>query len=294
MADKIPGGYYIKARKIQESDIMRLSPCTREVWDWLLCNANYKTGEVMASYNDVRYALAWYVGWRKRMYTTEQIKVAYEALRKTTRITTRKTTRKTVVTIKNYLYYQDPSSYAKTTQKTDTKTEGRLDEGPDDKQTINKNNNYTAQNDAPNKKNTQKPKKDDPVTTLYYQAVRALGLPILNHKTLQQKIAEMKAEAPEKELIDYLELMRDKFAKLQIEYKPDINKALDIYDKRVAVINAIKRAKADRASAKRVLSPEEIKAQEQRDREQDAHDAEMQRQLHARATAGEFSGKAVA
>src|SRR5436309_1302826 len=135
MADKIPHGYYIKARKIQQSDIMRLTPCTREVWDWLLCTANHKTGEVLASYNDVREALAWYVGWRKKMYSIEQIKGAYEALKKTTRITTRKTTRKTVVRINNYLYYQDPSNYTKTPQKTPTKTEGRLDEDPHDTQT---------------------------------------------------------------------------------------------------------------------------------------------------------------
>ena len=40
--DKIQGGYYIKARKIQESEIAHAPPHVREIWDWLLWDANWK------------------------------------------------------------------------------------------------------------------------------------------------------------------------------------------------------------------------------------------------------------
>lgn len=135
MTDKIDGGYYIKARKIQQSDIMRMAPCAREVWDWMMCNADHRTGQLLVTQQEVRHALAWQVGWSKKMYSPDQIKSAYEALTKAQRIHCRKTPRKTVVTIINYLYYQDKNNYTKPVQKTPRKTTGSPNEAPNDKQT---------------------------------------------------------------------------------------------------------------------------------------------------------------
>jgi len=38
---KIKGGYYIKARCIQDSEISIMPPYIREIWDWLLKEANH-------------------------------------------------------------------------------------------------------------------------------------------------------------------------------------------------------------------------------------------------------------
>ena len=38
---KIKGGYYIKARQIQQSKIAYAPPYVREIWDWLLMQANH-------------------------------------------------------------------------------------------------------------------------------------------------------------------------------------------------------------------------------------------------------------
>ena len=112
----IEGGYYIKARKIQESEISNAPPHIREIWDLLLMKCNYvngrlKRGECLISYKQIQEDLSWYVGWRKHSYTKGQCEIAMKWLRKTTMITTRKTTRGMVVTVCNYEYYQDPKNY---------------------------------------------------------------------------------------------------------------------------------------------------------------------------------------
>ncbi len=42
---KIDGGYYIKARCIQNSEIAIMPPYIREIWDWLLKEANHTDGK---------------------------------------------------------------------------------------------------------------------------------------------------------------------------------------------------------------------------------------------------------
>ncbi|HVB24097.1 MAG TPA: hypothetical protein VNG51_19320 [Ktedonobacteraceae bacterium] len=104
------------------------------------------------------------------------------------------------------------------------------------------NGNTASRKRAADKKSVQDLEKVDSITKLYYEAIKSLGLPTPNHDTLRKKIASMKGEAPEEDLIVYLEFMRDKFAVIKIEYKPDINTAFDIYTKRLSVVNAFKRA----------------------------------------------------
>lgn len=112
---------------------------------------------------------------------------------------------------------------------------------------------YSASPNATASTKTVQSEKSDQVTKLYYEAMRSLGLPVLNHDTLHKKIAEMKTEATEQELVDYLVFMRDQFSSISIPYKPHISSALDIYAKRVQIKNAFERAikdKQNKASAR--------------------------------------------
>ena len=115
--NKIPGGYYIKARKIQESSIAKAPPHVREIWDYLLMKANhantekYKRGECFVSYKEIINDLSWFVGYRKMSYKKHHCEIAMKRLTKESMIATTKTTRGIKVSIINYDYYQDPKNY---------------------------------------------------------------------------------------------------------------------------------------------------------------------------------------
>lgn len=114
---KIKGGYYIKARKIQESDIAFAPPHVREIWDWLLKEANHadngkiKRGQTVRTYKDIQEGLHWMVGYRKETYKKWQCEIAMKYLTKQQMITTTKTTRGLIITICNYDIYQNPKNY---------------------------------------------------------------------------------------------------------------------------------------------------------------------------------------
>jgi len=149
--EQIKGGYYIKARKIQESEVSRMPPCTREIWDYLLMKANHKDsavckrGQHLTSVNQIREALSWYAGWRKNSYKISDCENSMKRLRAAGMITTKKTARGMLVTIVNYDTYQDPSRYENRT--TAEQTDARL---PENCRMINKN----EKNDK-NKKNEE-------------------------------------------------------------------------------------------------------------------------------------------
>lgn len=113
----IEGGYYIKARRIQESEIAHAPPHVREIWDWLLLQANhkdngkFKRGQCLRSYRDIQEGLHWMVGWRKMTYSKWDCEEAMKKLRSLGNITTRKTTRGLIIQIVKYDYYQNPSNY---------------------------------------------------------------------------------------------------------------------------------------------------------------------------------------
>lgn len=119
--DKIPGGYYIKARQIQNSEIAIAPPYVREIWDWLLREANHmdkkihgkviKRGQMFRTFKDIQEGLHWKVGFRKMTYKKWQIEKAMKFLREHTMIATMKATRGFFITIINYDFYQDPSNY---------------------------------------------------------------------------------------------------------------------------------------------------------------------------------------
>lgn len=118
---KITGGYYIKARKIQDSAIAKSPPHVREIWDWMLKTANHKDlktygiiikrGQLFTSYQEIQNELSWKVGFIKKSYKKHDVDNAMCWLRQEQMITTQKTTRGLIVTVCKYVYYQDPSNY---------------------------------------------------------------------------------------------------------------------------------------------------------------------------------------
>lgn len=140
---RIKGGYYIKARCIQNSDIAQAPPHIREIWDWLLkeCNHSDKKvadkiisrGQCIRSYKDIIDGLKWYVGYRKMTYSKSNCETAMKWLTKRNMITTKKTTRGIIITICNYNYYQDPENYE---NHTETGNEATIE--PQSSHTINK------------------------------------------------------------------------------------------------------------------------------------------------------------
>jgi len=136
----IEGGYYIKARKIQESEIAFAPPHVREIWDWLIKEVNHKDagtikrGNTVRTLRDIQEGLKWYVGYRKEMYSKSKCEMAMNWLRKRGMITTAKTTRGMFITVCNYDTYQNPKNYETNNEKT---TKATTKEQSRD--TINKN-----------------------------------------------------------------------------------------------------------------------------------------------------------
>ena len=172
--DKIVGGYYIKARKIQESKIARQPPYVREIWDWLLKEANHtdakingtmiERGQLLRTFKDIQKGLYWMIGYRKMSYKKWQCEKSMKFLREQGMVTTMRTTRGILITIVNYDYYQTPKNYESNRKATARVTrEQRL------ASTINKNGN--------NDKNVKNEKED----TLSSKV--ALIISYLNEKT---------------------------------------------------------------------------------------------------------------
>jgi len=135
MGKRIKGGYYLKARCIRESAIAHSAPCVRELWDYLLREANHrdvkyngftiKRGQLFRSYRQIRDDLSWHVGYRKERYSENQMKKGMKHLAKELMITTTKKPRGVLITISNYDYFQNPENYEGTNEGT---TEGTTKE----------------------------------------------------------------------------------------------------------------------------------------------------------------------
>jgi len=116
--DKISGGYYIKSRKIKESWIAHAQPIIREVWDYLLREANHtdkkyagfvvKRGQLFRSYREIRDDLSWKIGYRIERYHESSMKRAMKALMNERMIELTNEPRGNIITICNYDHYQDP------------------------------------------------------------------------------------------------------------------------------------------------------------------------------------------
>ena len=149
----IGGGFYIKAKKTQHSEIMHAPPHVREIWDWLLMNANFKDskkgglvvkrGQILTSYKEIQEALHWKVGYRKMKYSRSQIETATKWYMNRTMITTAKTTRGFIITILNYDKYQDIKNYENHNE-SDNETDNETTPYISRKNIKNKRNKHTS------------------------------------------------------------------------------------------------------------------------------------------------------
>lgn len=196
-------------------------PTAMHLFLTLLLHANAKTGSYMCG----RYQLADMTGLKP---TT-----VYKALLRlevTEMVTLSSNNKFTIVSICNWHKYQssgNTSSDNKVTSKghqSNTKQELRIK---------NKEKTKTLAIKSPG---------HEKVSKLFYETIKALKLPVLNHAVLATKIKDLSQEEDIDETVVYLEFMRDKFNQINIPYKPEINNALDIYTKRLQIVNAFKRA----------------------------------------------------
>ena len=117
MGDKIKGGYVIQPRKLDESEIMRMPPVTRELWAYLCRNVNWRDtstcsrGEGFFHLDKIREDLAWHVGYRREMYSKPQLTKSLRRLCEGNAVETTKETRGIRVRVLKYCYYQDVRNY---------------------------------------------------------------------------------------------------------------------------------------------------------------------------------------
>ena len=117
-------GYFLKARQIKGSWVAHASPVVREIWDYLLREANHKEvkycgytvkrGQLFRSYREIREDLHWMVGYRKKTYSENQTKHGMKLLRREGMIALTNTPRGNLITVQQYAKYQDPKFYEST------------------------------------------------------------------------------------------------------------------------------------------------------------------------------------
>lgn len=102
------------------------------------------------------------------------------------------------------------------------------------------------------KKLTVEKPTDSEISKLYYEAIRALDLPVRNHNTLRLKIKEMEQMTNKNRVISYLLFVRDIYKTAPLDHKPELNEALDIHAKMVAVESSYNRTVNNAANPKTV------------------------------------------
>lgn len=116
MTDKIPGGYILVARQIEDSSLASMPPYVREIWYWILRNVTYSKnsqnrGKVLCSYQDIIDDLTWKVGFRTEKYKKWHCERAMSVLMNAGMIATTRATRGTWIEALNYAFFQDPENY---------------------------------------------------------------------------------------------------------------------------------------------------------------------------------------
>ena len=105
-------GFVKLHRQILDSEIMNMPPVTRELWQYILLNAqhkpfkNLKEGELFMRFKDVQDALCWYVGYRKMTYKKYDLTRSIRRLCESNMIATTKATHGILVKVLNYSLYQ--------------------------------------------------------------------------------------------------------------------------------------------------------------------------------------------
>lgn len=170
---KINGGYYIKARKVQYGWIAHAAPVVREVWDYLLREANHmdtvyngytiKRGQLFRSYREIRDGLKWSVGFRSERYSEAQMKHTMKLLRRELMIDLTSKPRGNIITILNYNKYQNPKNYESTNEHPNESTND-IPSIDQQQLPINKNDNINPDSDESGKQEFYMTKKKRKLT----------------------------------------------------------------------------------------------------------------------------------
>lgn len=135
----IPGGYFLIARKMINSEIFKKPPLYLKVWIYLLSRAQHKEfkelkrGQLWTSIPEIQDALTWKVGYRTERPTKKQVFTVLEWLRNPSErvhegnderpmIVTTKGTQGMLITICNYSVYQTSENYEGNDERTTTGT----------------------------------------------------------------------------------------------------------------------------------------------------------------------------
>lgn len=196
----------MQPRIIQESDIAVAPPHVREIWNYLLREANsqdkkyggheIKRGQLFRTYDDIREGTKWFIGWRKMMYNENQTKKAMKFLRDTGRIATRKEPGGVLITICKYDFYQDPKNYERTKERTTERTNDELS-GNQTGTTYNKND-----------KNGKNGKKEDIEPEKYN-----------SNKPVNKIIKPTKVSRGKKSAVDFVDKIVDAFVEVHGDYE---------------------------------------------------------------------------
>lgn len=118
----IEGGYILQPRKLDDSEVSKMSPVTRELWLYILRKVNHapfkglKRGQRHFLFSDIQNDLSWEFGYRTEKYSKPQLTKAIRRLKNASVIETTKATRGMVVTVCKYDFYQDPANYEGNTE----------------------------------------------------------------------------------------------------------------------------------------------------------------------------------
>lgn len=113
----IPGGFILLSRKLLRSGIMEKPPLFAKLWIWMLMQASFKDhgdlkrGQFFTSYDRMRNAMTYKVGFRPTKPTVKEIRGVTKFLTKARMMVTMKVTHGMVITILNYDYYQNLKNY---------------------------------------------------------------------------------------------------------------------------------------------------------------------------------------
>lgn len=194
------------ARKEKYSEIGHAPPHVREIWHYLIREANHsgkkkhghvlERGQILTTYDEIRDGLHWMVGWRKMRYSKSQCENAMKFLRRPGRngsmIATRKTTRGLIITILNYNFYQNPKNYESHNESHNECHDERRN-SPQTADTIDKN----VKNEKNVKDTPQTPHKK--IVDLYKNILSELPQPTEITDTLKKSIKARWREHPDLE-----------------------------------------------------------------------------------------------
>jgi hypothetical protein len=83
--------------------------------------------------------------------------------------------------------------------------------------------------------------ENNQIGVLYYELIKQFKLPVTNHNTIKKKIKLLESEDELQNIVNYLIFLKRFYPTWKYKFKPEINTALDIYNKRIQIKNAVEK-----------------------------------------------------